>query len=98
MIENTVNLNYFEIICIFLLTFSLICGSIALLLSIFLTIEVKALKKSTHSIEYMPLDPNWASSDKEIEEFNENNKIVDENEDPPIDPDELNDVDLDKLI
>lgn len=94
----TVNIDIIQILLIFFLTLNTICSIIALILSVFSTIELKALKKSTHSIEYMPVDPQWSSSDKEIMEFNENNKIVDDFEDPPMDQDELDKVDLSKMI
>lgn len=29
-------------------------------------VEVKAMKKSTHKIQWMPIDQNWAQSEKEV--------------------------------
>lgn len=45
-----------------------------LLLALFTVIELQAMKKSTHQIEYMPLDPkameiadDWATSEESIQ-------------------------------
>jgi ABC-type lipoprotein release transport system permease subunit len=63
-----------QILDIFLvsgLTITFICAIIAIILGVYCLIELKAMKKSTHNIEYIPMDPNFASTDKEIEEVNE---------------------------
>ena len=31
-----------------------------------LDVEVNAMKKSTHKVQYMPIDPNWAQSEAEV--------------------------------
>lgn len=42
-------------------------GFIASLIRLYsLDIEVMAMKKSTHKIQWMPIDQNWADSDKEV--------------------------------
>jgi exopolysaccharide biosynthesis protein len=89
-------LNYFYIFVISFLTISTICAIISVCLSIKALIMVQAMKESTHNLEYVPIDPKWASSDKEISEFNEKS----ESELPDIDDDELNpaDIDFNKMI
>lgn len=43
-----------------------ILGILSLLISIYAIIEVKALMKSTHSIQYMPIDPKIDAENEEI--------------------------------
>ena len=49
--------------CIFSLI-ALILGFVALL-------KVMSMEKSTHSVQYMPVDPEWASSDEDVKDINE---------------------------
>ncbi|HEY5689539.1 MAG TPA: hypothetical protein VIS27_14635 [Yeosuana sp.] len=66
------------------------------MLSIKVNIELEAFKKSTHNVQYVPLDPNWGSSDKEINELNEKHTSEFAEKDPDeLEPYELN---LDKMI
>lgn len=73
-----------EVVLIIISSLSFIFSFITVGFSIKAIIEVKALQKSTHSLEYVPVDPNidrenedflrkdkWASSDKAINDQNE---------------------------
>ncbi len=94
------NLTHFDVfMCILILsilTISLICGILAITLGLSAKIEIEAMKRSTHNVQYVPLDPNWGSSDKEINELNEKHR----SEFPQKDPDELEpyEINLDKMI
>lgn len=85
-----------ELFLTFYLTFLTICVIIVSIFAISASISVKAIEKSTHSVEYVPLDPKWASTDKEISEINEKSEM----EYPEIDEDELgpSEIDLNKMI
>lgn len=48
----------------FISIFAIVLSSIALF-------KVLAYEKSTHKMEFVPYDQNWASSDKQIKEYNE---------------------------
>lgn len=89
-------MNKYEIILSFLLTINFIYGIIPILLSIRALIKVEALEKSTHNVEYVPLDSKWATSGKEIDELNEKSEM----ELPPLDDDEIeeSEIDLNKMI
>lgn len=95
-----VNLHFFDafflILNLSLLTIAIICGIIGITLAVQARIEIGALKQSTHNVQYVPLDPNWGSSDKEINELNDKHK----SDFPEKDPDELDpyELNLDKMI
>jgi len=91
-----ITVTFFELIILILLTFSLICGMIGVYVSIRTAIELKAMQQSTHKMEYVPMDPKWASSDEQIEELEEQ-QISDF---PPMDSDDLDEseIDLKKMI
>jgi len=78
--------------------FTIICAILAIITSLWAVISVKSLENSTHKLEYVPIDPKWAASDKEIEDLNEQSEL----DFPGIDDhDELSDQDrlnLNKLI
>jgi len=82
--------NYFGFLLLMGLTFSAVCGILALAVGVYALIEVQALKNSTHSMEYVPMD-KWASTDEEVEEINERSEAempaFDENEDVFAQPD-----------
>jgi hypothetical protein len=62
--------NYLTIFLISTCIISLIFSIIALV-SIFLTaVRVLALEKATHTVQYVPVDNDWAASDKEVDEVN----------------------------
>jgi hypothetical protein len=75
---------------------SVICSISALVLGAYAALCVKAQELSTHQMEYIPLDPNWASSDKDIEQYNEEIS----KEDGALDDDDLDphQADLKNLI
>lgn len=77
--------NNFHFCILFLLTLCIICGILLTAAVIYLFIKQKAAELSTHKLEYIPIDPNWASSDKEIEELNEQMQA----DLPDLDSDEL---------
>lgn len=63
--------NIYVQFAIFFLTFTSICVSmVSCILSIFTLIELKSMQKSTHNIEYVAVDPDTGSSQKEVEEYN----------------------------
>ena len=49
---------------------SLLFSLIAISLGIYSAVKTVAMEKSTHNVEYVPIDPKFASSEKEIEEYN----------------------------
>lgn len=65
-------------------------------LVVHLFITVKAMERSTHRLEYVPIDPNWGSTEKEINEINEASEL----EYPDLDDDDKSpiDIDLNKMI
>ena len=79
------------VLCTIMLTISMTCAIIGIGLSIYAVIEVKALMKSTHNIQYVPLDEKWASSDKEMEE--KLSPLAPEQ--PEVDGDEVDEPELD---
>lgn len=87
---------YFHIIVIICLTISLTCAILAIAFASIAYINVKALEKSTHNIQYVPLDSGWASSDSDITK----KLSPHESELPEKDNDELedNELDLKKMI
>jgi len=94
VIEITVNMYIF---IISLLIFSSISCIIAIVLSIFCLVDIKSIQKSTHKVEMVPYDPNWASDDEKFKEFEENASL----DDPEEDLDELEEekaLDLRNLI
>ncbi len=79
-----------------LLTISIICSIIGITLGLSAKIEVEAMKRSTHNVQYVPLDPSWGSSDKEINELNDKHQSDLAEKDPDeLEPHEIN---LDKMI
>lgn len=44
---------------------------VTLVLSTIAIGKVYALEKSTHSVQFVPIDERWAQSDKEVAELNE---------------------------
>ena len=54
---------------------STICSTISIIISISALISMKSLEKSTHNVQYVPLDETWSSSDKEIDELNERSEL-----------------------
>lgn len=64
-------MNIFNFIVLFLLTINIICVIILSISVVNLYIKLKAAELSTHKMEYVPFDPNWASKDNEINELNE---------------------------
>ena len=87
-------MNNFDFIVLFFLTFMFIYVTIAVCSIVYLFIELKSLKNSTHNVEYVPLDPNWASSEQDIKDINEKSEIS-------IPDDEIldeHDIDLSKMI
>lgn len=91
-----VNITYFQLFQLFLLTIGSVCGIISLFVSIQAMIKVEAIKQSTHNIEYVPADPNWATSDQQIQEMEqESADDLDPMEDDELEESEL---DLKKLI
>lgn len=84
------------ILTLSLLTTALICAIIGITLGIQAKIEIEAMKRSTHSLQYVPIDPNWGTSDKEVNELNAKNASDLAEKDPDeLEPYELN---LDKMI
>lgn len=85
-----------EFITIFTCAFSTLCAIISISISISNAINFKALRESTHSVQFVPMDPEWASSDKEVKEINE----LSEANMPEFDDDELEEgrVDLKHII
>lgn len=76
---------------LFLLTFSTICAILAISIAISCKIKLEAMEKSTHHVEYMPIDPNWASSDTAIKDANASFHREANTKDPDeLDDDELN--------
>lgn len=54
-------------ICITIaLTIATVCGILGMLFACQALIEVKALQKSTHNVEFVPLDSKWASKEADI--------------------------------
>lgn len=51
---------------------------LALLLGFVSLLKVMSMERSTHSVQYMPLDENWASSEQTIQEINEDFKEINE--------------------
>lgn len=88
--------DFYLLLVILLLTFLSFCVIISIILSIYAIISVKAMEKSTHNVEYVPIDPNWASKDEEIAEINEKSEM----EFPEVEDDELqpHQIDLKKMI
>lgn len=86
----------FEFITLFLLTTLFIYAIISSCALIYLFIWVKSSEKSTHQVEYVPMDPKWASTDEEIAEINEKSEMaipdLDENDR------DFNDIDLKTMI
>ena len=78
-----------------LLTISVLCSILAIALALRVKIDNEALKLSTHNVQYVPLDPNWGSSDKEINELNDKHQNDSEKDPDELEPYELN---LDKMI
>jgi len=86
----------FEFIIIFLLTFLTIYVIMLTAFVLYAVISIKAIEKSTHNIEYVPLDPAWGTSEKDIGEINERSEL----EFPDLDEDDLefDKIDLNKVI
>jgi len=47
-----------------------IISSISLIIGLYCLVKVLAMEKSTHSVQYVPLDEAWATEDKEIDKIN----------------------------
>ena len=90
------NISYLDLFQLILLTITFICVILSLVMSINCSIKLIALEKSTHNVEYVPLDSNWATSNKDIDEINEKSEMGL----PPLDDDEIeeSDIDLNKMI
>ena len=65
MVSN-VHIIIISISCIL----SVFCGTISLGIALYTYLQWKAKELSTHNIQYVPMDPNWGSSDEEISEIN----------------------------
>lgn len=92
-------MNNFELLCIFSLTLSLTCGIlnvVSLYFAIKANIAIKAVEKSTHNIEYVPIDPNWATPDKKIDEINERSQMTFGETDP--EDEDFEQIDLRRMI
>jgi hypothetical protein len=91
-----ISMDLLSIILISSCFISTLCAILALILSIYTQIEFRSSEKSTHKLEYVPMDPSWGATDKEINEINERSEI----EFPDIDTDELGpgEIDLNKMI
>ena len=60
------NIEYIVIVAVVFSACNFI-GFIAALIRLYsLDVEVNAMKKSTHKIQYMPIDPAWADSDRDV--------------------------------
>lgn len=69
---------------------SAICGIFGAICAIYAVIEVKALQRSTHQIQYVPIDPKvdaenteWATSDAAL---NQQNKLFAEDIEDSLEP------------
>lgn len=51
---------------------------LALLLGFVALLKIMSLEKSTHSVQYMPVEENWASSDDEVKDINKEFKEINE--------------------
>lgn len=78
----------FSTIC---LTVSTICAIISCGASIYAIIEVKSMQRSTHTVQWTPIDPKWASSEEDLNKMTNPGK----EELPELDPDEIEESDLD---
>ena len=90
-----IEVDLFHLLVGIVLTFAFFCGILGVVLGIFCLVSIKALEKSTHNIHYIPADPSWSSSDKDIAEINEKAQMG-----MALDPDELepDQIDLKKMI
>lgn len=81
------------------MTLSLVCVilvTVSLYFAISANIAIKAIEKSTHNIEYVPLDPNWATPDKKIDEINERSQAQFGEPDP--EDEDFEEIDLRRMI
>jgi hypothetical protein len=89
-------MTLFMIFAICCLTICVLCAIIALGVAVLAFVEVKSLQKSTHTMQWMPVDPKWASSEEDLNKATSPGK----EELPTLDPDELeeSEIDLRKMI
>ena len=73
------------------LTVSVICSILAIALASLSLIQVKSLERSTHSMQYVPMDPAWASSENDLVKGVSPGK----QETPELDSDEIEESELD---
>lgn len=51
-----------------------IISGISLIIGLYCIVKVTAMEKSTHSIQYVPIDEEWATDSKDIEKINKSLK------------------------
>ena len=73
------------------LTVALTCSILAITLASLALIQVKSLERSTHSMQYVPMDPAWASSETDLVKGVSPGK----QETPELDSDEIEESELD---
>ena len=91
-----ITVTYLQLFTYFLLTISSVCAIMGVYLSVKALIAIEGLKNSTHKVEMVPMDHNWATSDKDIADFNEKSESV-----MPIDQEmdtDFESIDLKKMI
>lgn len=74
-----------------ILTICLTCSILAITLASLSLIQVKSLERSTHSMQYVPMDPTWASNEDDLVKGVSPGK----QETPELDSDEIEESDLD---
>ena len=47
-----------------------ILSGISLIIGVYCMIKVLAMEKSTHSVQYVPIDEAWSTDEKEIDKIN----------------------------
>ena len=47
-----------------------IISSISLIIGVYCMVKLLAMEKSTHSVQYVPMDEEWAKDDKSIDKIN----------------------------
>lgn len=72
-----VTIKFIELFYLLIAILSLIFALIGVILSISVAIRVKAMEKSSHTVQFMPTEDairEWGTSDKEVEKINNVNK------------------------
>ena len=67
-------------ISIILSSLALLFGLVAVFLGIYAAITVKAMEKSTHSVQFMPVDPEIDKVNKEYSEWATSNETLEQQE------------------